>query len=88
MQISYTKPVIADKKASAEINKSLDEITERWKKLKVEIRSMQTMLEEVMTNWKRYNACVDIFTVWLADAEQMMKKPPEERGVCYPFLCN
>lgn len=39
------------------------------------------MLEEVIEYWKRYEACVDLFHVWLGDAEQVLKKPPEERGV-------
>jgi hypothetical protein len=68
------------------INKSLDDITERWKHLKVEITSVQTMLEEVIEYWKRFNACVDLFHVWLGDTEQMLKKPPEERGVSFSSL--
>ena len=64
-----------------EVNRSLDEITERWKKLSVEVMSVQTMLEEVVTYWRRYTACVDILTVWLADAEKMLDTPPQERGV-------
>ena len=42
---------------------------------------MQSLLEESTQYWKRYNACVDLFHVWLNDAEQMLQKSPEERGV-------
>ena len=69
------------KKESVEVNQCLDEITERWKKLTVEVTSVQTMLEEVVTYWRRYTACVDILTVWLADAEKLLDTPPQERGV-------
>ena len=72
---------VTGKKDSMEVNQSLDEITARWKKLTVEVTSVQTMLEEVVTYWRRYTACVDILTVWLADAEKMLDTPPQERGV-------
>ena len=75
--------LLADKAEADRVNKSLDEITQRWKNLKVEISSVQTMLEEVIEYWRRYEACVDLFHVWLGDAEQVLKKPPEERGVRY-----
>ena len=63
------------------MNKYLEDVASRWKPIKVEIGSVQTMLEEVINYWKRYNACVDIFTVWLADGEKMLQRSPEERRV-------
>ena len=79
--LRYNVTDVTGKKESMEVNRSLDEITERWKKLTVEVTSVQTMLEEVVTYWRRYTACVDILTVWLADAEKMLDTPPQERGV-------
>ena len=49
--------------------------------MKVEMGSVQTILEKTIDYWKRYHACVDIFTVWLTDAERVLEKPPEQRGV-------
>ena len=63
------------------MNKYLEEVTAKWKPMKVEISSVQTMLEETIAYWKRYNACVDLFSVWLADAERVLDKPPDQRGV-------
>lgn len=69
-----------------EVNKTLEDITDRWKNVKVEITSVKTSLEETVEYWKRYNACVDLFHVWLSDAETMLKKTPEERGVCVIYV--
>ena len=58
-----------------------DEVNSRWKKVSVEIKSVQSMLEEVIESWKRYNACVDLLTVWLSDGEKMMSRSTEEKQV-------
>ena len=63
------------------INKYIEEVNTKWQPMKVEVGSVQTMLEKTIDYWKRYNACADIFSVWLADAERVLEKPPEERGV-------
>ncbi len=63
------------------VNKYMEEVNGKWQPMKVEIGSVQTMLEKTVEYWKRYHACVDIFTVWLTDAERVLEKPPEERGV-------
>lgn len=54
--------------------------------MKVEISSVQTSLEETIQYWKRYTACVDIFHVWLNDAEQVLQKPVEEIGVSKIYI--
>ena len=71
-----------------------DEVNSRWKKVSVEIKSVQSMLEEVIECWRRYNACVDLLTVWLTDGEKVMSRSPEEKQVifhrhlyiCYMYL--
>ncbi len=70
-----------DKPVAESVNKYLDEVNAKWQPMKVEIGSVQTMLEKTIEYWKRYHACVDIFIVWLTDAERVLDKPPEERGV-------
>ncbi len=64
-----------------QVNKYLEEVTSRWKPVQVELLSVQTMLEEVVTYWKRYTACVDLLTVWLTDAEHMLQQSQQERQV-------
>lgn len=63
------------------MDKYFDEVNSRWKKVSVEIKSVQSMLEEVIESWRRYNACVDLLTVWLSDGERVMSKSPEEKQV-------
>lgn len=73
--------LLTDQKDIAAMNKYFDEVTDRWKKMKVEISSVETSLQETIQYWTRYTACRDLFHVWLNDAEQMLQKPPEEIGV-------
>ena len=72
---------ISDTRELERVNKSLDEITGRWEVLKVEITSAQTSMEETVAYWKRYSACVDLFQVFLADAEKLLDQPAHQRGV-------
>ena len=71
------------------MNNYFDEVNSRWKKVSVEIKSVQSMLEEVIECWRRYNACVDLLTVWLSDGEQVMSRSPEEKQViCFISRIN
>lgn len=55
------------------MQKSLDDITERWKKLKVELTSLETMLKEVIQSWSRYSSCVDLIQAGFAEIESALK---------------
>ena len=70
-----------DKIEASQIDLFLEETGGRCKKLAVEVKSVRSMLGEVVEAWKRYNACVDLLTVWLAEGEQVMKLSPEEKEV-------
>ena len=63
------------------VNKVLDDITKRWNTLKVEIGSVETMLQQMIDYWTRYTACVETFQIWLPEAEQAIKNLPEKTGV-------
>ena len=65
------------------MNNYFDEVNSRWKKVSVEIKSVQSMLEEVIECWRRYNACVDLLTVWLSDGEKVMSRSTEEKQVLF-----
>lgn len=63
------------------MNKTFDDVNKRWKHVKVELMSAQTMLEEVVQYWKRYNACADLLSKWLSDAERVVEETAEQRSV-------
>ena len=63
------------------MNTYFDEVNGRWKKVSVEIKSVQSMLEEVIDCWRKYNACVDVLTVWLNEGEAVMSKSAEQKQV-------
>jgi len=70
-----------DKEEVAKMNNYFDEVNSRWKKVSVEIKSVQSMLEEVIGCWGRYNTCIDVLTVWLNEGEQVMNRSVEEKQV-------
>lgn len=68
-----------------DVEKFMSTTHERWRQLLVEIGSVQTMLQEIIKNWKRYNALRDLFTVWLKEAEDMLHRSnleDEKTTVC------
>lgn len=77
---AYRKAKI-DKDEVEKISNYFDEVNGRWKKVSVEIKSVQSMLDEVIDCWRKYNACVDVLTVWLNDGERVMSRSPEEKQV-------
>ncbi|KAL3874933.1 hypothetical protein ACJMK2_037885 [Sinanodonta woodiana] len=67
-----------DKNEVDKMNIYFDEVTSRWKKVSVEVKSVQSMLEEVIDSWKKYNSILDTLTGWLGEAEEMMKSRSTE----------
>ncbi|XP_019623005.1 PREDICTED: nesprin-1-like [Branchiostoma belcheri] len=57
------------------VRKFLSDKAAQWKNLSVEIRSVKTMLEEVIDKWKKYNECVQLLQDWLEKSEAMAGKP-------------
>lgn len=54
--------------------KFMNDTTVQWKNLSVEVRSVRSMLEEVIANWDRYGDTVDSLQAWLEDAEKMLNE--------------
>lgn len=77
---AYRKAKI-DKEEVGKISNYFDEVNGRWKKVSVEIKSVQSMLDEVIDCWRKYNSCVDVLTVWLNDGEKTMSRSTEEKQV-------
>ncbi|KAH3846241.1 hypothetical protein DPMN_088540, partial [Dreissena polymorpha] len=78
-----------DKTETEKMNAYFDEVNGRWKKVSVEIKSVQSMLEEVIDCWRKYNACVDVLTVWLNDGERVMSsRSADEKQQFFADLAN
>ncbi|TRY57105.1 hypothetical protein DNTS_023981, partial [Danionella cerebrum] len=65
----------ADHSADGGVKLFLREVSDQWRNLSVEVRSVRSMLEEVQGNWLRYNSCVASLQTWLEDAQRALKKP-------------
>ena len=91
---AYRKQKTTDARELERMSQTFDDVNKRWKHVKVEMMSAQTMLEEVIQYWKRYNACADLFNVYLADAERVVEQTAEQRAVSnlhcivYTLVCN
>uniref|UniRef100_A0ACB8GBR4 Nesprin-1 n=1 Tax=Sphaerodactylus townsendi TaxID=933632 RepID=A0ACB8GBR4_9SAUR len=53
----------------------MNETTTQWRHLSVEVRSVRSMLQEVIANWDRYSSTVASLQAWLEDAEKMLNQP-------------
>ncbi|EPQ19233.1 Nesprin-1 [Myotis brandtii] len=56
------------------VMKFMNETTAQWRNLSVEVRSVRSMLEEVIANWDRYGDTVAGLQAWLEDAEKMLSQ--------------
>ncbi|XP_016071417.1 PREDICTED: nesprin-1 [Miniopterus natalensis] len=56
------------------VMKFMSETTAQWRNLSVEVRSVRSMLEEVIANWDRYGSTVATLQAWLEDAEKMLNQ--------------
>ena len=72
---------LTDKSEADKINHSLEQIDSRWKKLSVEIVSIETMLHEAIHHWKRYKASKDLLVGYMEEAERMLEAPAEQQLV-------
>uniref|UniRef100_A0A3B3ZCG1 Calponin-homology (CH) domain-containing protein n=1 Tax=Periophthalmus magnuspinnatus TaxID=409849 RepID=A0A3B3ZCG1_9GOBI len=56
------------------VSRFLNETTAQWKHLALEVRSVRSMLEEVISNWDKYSSTVASLQAWLEDAELMLNQ--------------
>lgn len=47
----------------------------------MEVRSVRSMLEEVITNWEKYSSTVASLQAWLEDGEQMLNQSENSKRV-------
>lgn len=74
----YKKDGHVTKRDETEIAKFMRDTEMRWKKVSMELKCTQNMLEEVLANWKRWNLLYAEFLPWLAEAEQQVVSDNEQ----------
>lgn len=71
--------MLADKRELADIDQFMRDTAARWKNVSMELRCVQSMLEEVVAYWKRWNSLSVEFDAWLDKAERAIHLPEEEK---------
>lgn len=71
--------LLSAKEEKDAVMKSCDQEAESWRTDSAEVKRVQPILEDTVEHWKRFVACVDILTTFLAEGEQVMKMSPEEK---------
>ena len=62
-----------------QIDRFTQDIADRWKKTSTELRCVQSLLEEVLTYWTRWNATHPEVEEYLVKAFEMLKRDEEEQ---------
>ncbi|KAJ8930094.1 hypothetical protein NQ314_017138, partial [Rhamnusium bicolor] len=75
----YRRDGNIDKKEIAEIDRFMRDIADRWKNVSMELRCVQSMLEEVVAYWRRWDSLSTEFDNWLNNAEKALSLPEEEK---------
>ena len=63
------------------VSKLLCDASSQWRNLALEVRSVRSMLEEVLSNWERYSSTVASLQAWLEDAEAALSQPENTKRV-------
>lgn len=63
------------------VSKFLSDASAQWKNLSLEVRSVRSMLEEVISNWEKHSSTVAALQAWLEDAEQMLNQSENVKRV-------
>ena len=63
-----------------QIDKFIREIGERWRGTSTELRCVQSLLEEVLQHWQRWNSLVPEFESYLVTAYEMLNRGEEEQS--------
>jgi hypothetical protein len=78
-QVTEYVMCISDQRESINIDRFMRETGERWKNVSMELRCVQSMLEEVVAYWRRWNTVADEFESWLDRAYGMLDLPEEDK---------
>lgn len=66
-------------KESVAIEKFMRNTAEHWKSIAMELRCAQSMLEEVISYWRRWNSLTKDMKMWLVDAVKKINLSQEQR---------
>jgi len=69
----------ADQREGRIADHFLWEIGERWKSVSMELRCLQSMLEEVIAYWRRYDSVAPELNDWIDRSIPMLHLPEEEK---------
>lgn len=75
----YRRTCNIDMKENAEIDRFMREVAEKWKNISMELRCVQSMLEEAVTYWQRWIPLADEFEGWLSKANTMVNAEEDQR---------
>lgn len=70
------------------VSKFLSDATAQWRNLSLEVRSVRSMLEEVISNWEKHSSTVAALQAWLEDAEQMLNQSENVKRVSTPSVTS
>lgn len=68
-----------DHREMESVNRFLWDVKERWKNASIEFRCVQSLLEEVILYWQKYNATTMEFNRWLETAFTMIDAPEVDK---------
>lgn len=68
-----------DTEERASIDRFMRETSDKWKSVSMDLRCVQSMLEEVVAYWRRWNIISDEFVTWLNRAEPALNLPEEDK---------
>ncbi|XP_029680499.1 nesprin-1 isoform X2 [Formica exsecta] len=75
----YKRDGDIDREESLNIDRFMRETAEKWKNVSMDLRCVQSMLEEVVAYWRRWTTVSDEFEAWLLHAEPALNLPEEEK---------
>ncbi|KAF3420921.1 hypothetical protein E2986_09204 [Frieseomelitta varia] len=75
----YKREGDVDSEESANIDRFMRETSDKWKSVSMDLRCVQSMLEEVVAYWRRWNVISDEFVTWLNRAEPALHLPEEDK---------
>ena len=69
--------MFAEPGESDQIDRFIREVSERWKNTSTELRCVQSLLEEVLTYWKRWNGTYEPLQKYIVDAFEALENGSE-----------
>lgn len=69
----YKRDGLIDMTESQSTDRFMRETADRWKSVSMELRCVQSMLEEVVAYWRRWDSIIPEFETWLNNAEAALQ---------------